>query len=235
MEHPTVLVFVEFPDPTVPTNGFLNHLKYPDAKLVGFYQLDDNESIEEAQTEYEDEFTAELAEVAERFEERGIRTEYSLVFSDDRVGARQRLAESDDIDGILLPGAANTLCNVLIASRDLRNAEKKVPLLNIVDRDDLISIDLVHVADPENPEGHERGEQILSETASMLTDEGFPRVKIGREVRTGTDVAFELSQAARGYDLVVLGETERDIGDEIFGPVGKYILNEQGVPVLIVR
>jgi len=48
-------------------------------------------------------------------------------------------------------------------------------------------------------------------------------------------VAFELSQAARGYDLVVLGETERDLGDRIFGPIGEYIVDERDVPVLILR
>lgn len=48
-------------------------------------------------------------------------------------------------------------------------------------------------------------------------------------------MAFELSQAASGYDLIVLGETERDLGDRIFGPVGEYIVDEQDVPVLILR
>jgi nucleotide-binding universal stress UspA family protein len=235
MEHPTVLVFVEFPNPEVPTGGFLNHFRYPDAELVGFYHLDDSESIDEARAEYEDEFTTELKRLAEQFEQRGIRTEFELLFNHDRIGARQRIVERDDIDATLLPGAANTLGNVLVGSRDLRNADKKAPLLDIVDQEDLISIDVVHIVDPDDPEGETEGKHILKQATSMFTDAGFPRVRIGRELRTGTDVAFELSQAARGYELVVLGETERDIGDRIFGPVGKYIVEKQGVPVLIVH
>lgn len=236
MEHPTVLVFLEFPNPQTPTQGFLNHFQYPDAELVGFYNLDEHESVEQARTEYEDTFTAELREVAEQFEQRGVRTEYSILFNHDRVAARQRIAEFDDVDATLLPGTANTLDSVLVASRDLRNAERKIPLLlDIVDQDDLVSIDLVHIADPDDPEGEREGKRVLNETASILADEGYPRVKVGREVRTGTDVAFELSRAARGYDLLVIGETERDVGDRIFGPVGKYIRDEQGVPVMIVR
>jgi nucleotide-binding universal stress UspA family protein len=124
---------------------------------------------------------------------------------------------------------------VLIAARSLPNAERKASLLDIVEQDELISIDLVHIADPDDPEGESEGERILNQAASTLTDAGFPELRIGRNVRTGTDVAFELSQAARGYDLVVLGETERDLGDRIFGPIGEYIVDERDVPVLILR
>jgi nucleotide-binding universal stress UspA family protein len=71
--------------------------------------------------------------------------------------------------------------------------------------------------------------------SSILTDAGIPAVQINREVRTGDDISFELNKAARNYDLVVLGETEQDLGDRVFGPVGDYIVDEQDVPVLIVR
>ncbi|GAA0551381.1 universal stress protein [Halorubrum ejinorense] len=235
MEHPNVLVFVEFPDPTVPTTGFLNHLKYPDAEVVGFYHLDDDESAEEVRAARGAEFASELEAIAERFEQVGVRTDHDLVFDRDRFAARQQIVEQEDVDAVLLPGAANTLGKVLIASRDLRNAERKVPLLDIVDQTDLISIGLVHVADPDDPDGEAEGARILKETASTLTDAGFPELKIDRTVRTGTDVAFELGQAASGYDLIVLGETEQDIGDRIFGPVGEYIVDERQIPVLILR
>jgi nucleotide-binding universal stress UspA family protein len=236
MEHPTVLVFVEFPDPNLPSTGFLEHLAYPDAELLGFYQLDDEEPVEEVRAEHEDSFRAELAKQAEQFEKRGIRTEYDLLFEHDRVEARQRISEREAVDAILLPGEANTLGKVLIASRDLRNAEDKASnILNIVDREDMIAVDLVHVADPDDPEGEETGEEVLRQMKSILTEKGVPDSRIHEKVRTGSDVAFELSQAARGYDLIVLGETEQDAGDKIFGPVSDYILDDRDVPVLIVR
>lgn len=235
MDHPTILVFVEFPDPEFPTAGFLDHLAYPNAELVGFYHLDDGESLEEAQAEYEDEFTAELRTQAERFEQRGVRTDHDLIFNDNRVEVRQRIAEDHEVDAILTPGGAGTLGKVLIASRHTRNAEEKVAkLLNIIDRDELISVDLIHIADPDDPDGESEGESILAEMTSILTDENIPPIQINREVRTGEDVAYELSQAARNYDLVVLGETEQDVGDRVFGPVGDYIVGEQDVPVLTI-
>jgi len=236
MEHPTVLVFGEFPDPEFPTAGFLDHLAYPDVELVGFYHLGDNESVEEAQAEHEEEFTTELRKQAERFEQRGVRADYDLIFNHDRIEVRQRIAENDEIDAILTPGGANTLGKVLIACRHTRNAEEKAAkLLNILDRDDLISVDLIHIADPDDPEGEVEGERLLTEVTSILTDEGIPPLQINREVRTGEDVALELNQAARNYDLVVLGKTEQDVGDKVFGPVGDYIVDERGVPVLTIR
>lgn len=84
-------------------------------------------------------------------------------------------------------------------------------------------------------DGVSRPIESSSTSASTLVDAGFPELRIGRDVRTGTDVAFELSQAARGYDLIVLCETEQDLGDRIFGPVGEYIVDERDIPVIILR
>ncbi|WP_323676584.1 universal stress protein [Halorubellus sp. PRR65] len=236
MDHPTVLVFVEFPDPAFPMAGFLNNLAYPNVELVGCYHLADDESVEEARAAYEEEFTAELEAHAERFEERGVRTEFDLIFEPDPIEARHRISKDDDVDAILLPGGANTLGKVLIAARHTENAEERMSnLLNIVNREGLISLDLVHVADPDDPDGEAEGERVLNEKASILTEHGVPAVQIGREVRTGGDVPFELNQAARDCDLLVMGETQRDVGDEVFGPVGEYIVEDQDVPVLILR
>lgn len=236
MEHPTVLVFVEFPNPEFPTGGFLNHLAYPDVELVGFYHLDDDESVQQARDEYEEEFTAELQEQAEQFEQRGVRTTFSIEFNHDSIETRQRIAKANKVDAILTLGGANGIGKVLIASRHTKGAKEKVTnLLNIVNRDDLISVGLVHVADPDDPEGEDEGKRVLEEVASILTSEGIPSVQISREVRTGEDVAFELQQAARSYDLLVLGETEQDLGDRVFGPVNEYVVNETDIPVLIVR
>lgn len=236
MEHPTVLVFVEFPDPEFPTTGFVNNLAYPNAELVGFYHLNEDKSIEEARAEHNEEFRAELQRQAEQFEQQGVRTEFDLTFNDNLIETREKIAERDNVDAILTPGEANTLGRVLIASRHTKNAEAKVTtLLNIVDRDDLLSVDLIHVADPDDPEGEAEGKRILKELTSILAEQGIPSIRINREVRKGTDVSFELGQAARKYDLFVMGKTEQDAGDQIFGPVGDYIVDEQDVAVLTLR
>ncbi len=236
MKHPTLLVFVEFPDPTFPTDGFLKYLAYPDTELVGFYNLDSGESVQAAQDRYEERFDAELQAQAERFEQHGLRTDCDLVFEHDRLEARHRIARSGAADAVLLPGGADTLGKVMIAARHAWNADERIAnLLNIVDRESLVSLDLIHIADPDDPEAEAEGERVLAEMASLITEQGVPSVQVNQEVRTGEDVAFRLNQAARDYDLLVLGETEQDISDRIFGPVAEYIVDDRDVPVLIAR
>jgi len=192
--------------------------------------------VQPIRDEHEEECRATLQAQAERFEQQGIRTEWSLIFDHDRVEARHQIARDDGADAVLLPGGANTLGKVLVAARRTQNVEKKMStLLNTVDRDDLISLDLIHIADETVPEGEKEGKRILTEMKSVLEELGVPSVQIEQEVRTGDDVAFELNRASRDYDLLVLGETEQDIGDKIFGPVAEYVVDDRDVPVLITR
>lgn len=108
-------------------------------------------------------------------------------------------------------------------------------LLNVIDRKGLISVDLVHVADPNDAEGEPEGERILKEVSSILDDEYIPSAKIDQEVRKAKDMTFELSQTARNYDLVVMGKPEQNPGHQVFDPVSNYIVTEQDVSILTVR
>ncbi len=234
MEHPTVLVFVEFPDPQFPTDGFLDNFLYPDVELVGSYHLTDDETVEQAREAHEAPFTATLREQAERFERRGFRTDTDLVFNRDVVETRRRIAEADDVDAVLLPGETHTLGEVLLPLRDLRNAAKKADMLDVIDNERLLKLELLHVTDPtEATETDPR--ELLREAKSLLVEHGIPQHKIETSVREGDDMMLELSTAAAGYDLAMLGESQRDIEERIFGPVADYVADNSDVPVMIVR
>ncbi len=235
MQHPTVLVLFTFPDPTIPTEGFLDGLSYPDVQLLGFYPLDEREDETEIRAAREEELQAQLETQAERFEQRGIRTTTELIFNHDKVAARRAIAKQEGIDGILLPGESNTIGKILIAARDLRNLDAKTSLLNIVQEASLIQIDLLHIISSPEGETNETGEHILEELEAAFVEAGMPATRIEQDLRTSTDPTFELMQAARNYDLVVVGQTERDIEDRIFGPVSDQISTEEDTPVLIVR
>ncbi len=234
MEHPTVLVFVEFPDPQFPTDGFLDNFLYPDVELVGSYHLTDDETVEQAREAHEAPFTTTLREQAERFERRGIRTDTDLVFDRDVVETRRRIAEADDVDAVLLPGETHTLGEVLLPLRDLRNAAKKADMLDVIDNERLLKLELLHVTDP-TAATETDPEELLREAESLLVEHGIPQHKIGTNVREGDDMMFELSTAADGYDLAMLGESQRDIEERIFGPIADYVADNSDVSVMIVR
>ncbi|ERG89254.1 MAG: hypothetical protein J07HX5_01410 [halophilic archaeon J07HX5] len=46
---------------------------------------------------------------------------------------------------------------------------------------------------------------------------------------------FELHKAAAGYDLALLGQSQRDIQQRVFGPVADYVAESNEVAVLIIR
>lgn len=234
MEHPTVLVFVEFPDPQFPTDGFLDNFLYPDVELVGSYHLTDDETVEQAREAHEAPFTATLREQAERFERRGIRTDTDLVFNRDVVETRRRIAEADDVDAVLLPGEIHTLGEVLLPLRDLRNAAKKADMLDVIDNERLLKLELLHVTDPTDATETDP-EELLREAENLLVEHGIPRDKTETSVREGDDMMFELSTAAASYDMAMLGESQRDIEERIFGPVADYVADNSDVSVMIVR
>lgn len=234
MEHPTVLVFLEFPDPQFPTDGFLDNFLYPDVELVGSYQVADDETVEQARETNETPFTATLREQAERFERQGIRTDTDLVFNRDVVETRRRIAEADDADAVLLPGKTHTLGEVLLPLRDLRNAAKKADMLDVIDNERLLKLELLHVTDPTDTTETDPKE-LLREAENLLVEHGIPRDKIETSVRGGDDMMFELSRAAASYDLAMLGESQRDIEERIFGPVANYVADNSDVSVMIVR
>lgn len=234
MRHPTVLVFVEFPDPKFPADGFLDNFLYPDIELIGSYHVDEDETVERARETHEKSFAAELREQAERFERHGIRTETELVFNRDIVETRRRIAEAEDVNGVLLPGETHTLGEVLVPLRDLRNAEKKADMLDIIDNEQLLKVGLLHVTDPEESTDTDPDE-LLREAETILTEHGIPRVKVERAVREGEDTMFELRTAADGYDLAMLGKSERDLEERVFGPVADYVADNTEAAVMIVR
>lgn len=235
MKHPTVLVFLELPDPVPPSTGFLHGFKYPDAEIIGFYQVDDDESIGDVRDENEEAFGRALEEIAEQFEQEGVRTETEVEYSGDLNEARKQIAERDAVDAILIPGDSHTIGNVLIAARDLRNADEMMNVLHIIDDEDLVKITLLHVADPDDPDAIEEGERILDEMESLLVDQDVEKMAIEREIREDSDPEFVLSSVASDYDLVVVGESEQDLEQQIFGPVADQISDRTGTPVLIIR
>jgi len=168
------------------------------------------------------------------FERRGIRTDTDLVFNRDVIETRRRIAEADDADAVLLPGNTHTLGEVLLPLRDLRNAAKKADMLDVIDNERLLKLELLHVTDPTDTIETDP-EELLREAENLLVEHGIPRDKIETSVREGDDMMFELSTAAASYDLAMLGESQRDIEERIFGPVADYVADNSDVSVMIVR
>ncbi len=233
MRHPTVLVFVEFPDPTGLSMGFRDSLRYPDAEVVGVRTVGEDEAPAAIREEHAAAYAQQLDTMAEALEAEGVRAETDLVFAADRVTARERIADRDDVDAILLPGEANTIGRVLVGVKDRRSIDRLTTVLGVVDPDDIIELTLLHVLDPETDE-RATGETLLQTATDAFAAAGVSEATIDRQLVESADPDFQVSQAARDHDLAVVGRTDRDIEDRILGPVSDHIASQAGVPVLVV-
>lgn len=236
MEYKNLLVFVRLPDPNEPSLGLLKALTFMDVTLVGFHEVPDDVPIDEARADKDEEYRSRLREVAERFEAHGIRVDVEVEFGRDETEVRERWAGREDVDGILLPRGEGSVGRVLVALRDARNADRIANFIDFLDRENILHIGLMHVFSPSDSDDVEQeGRRILSEMKASLVERGVNRFAIEKNLRKAEDPALELRQAARSYDLVVLGKTEHGIEEQVFGPVSNRIADETDVSVLVIR
>jgi nucleotide-binding universal stress UspA family protein len=237
MEYQNLLVFLEFPDPTHPSLGLLKSLSYMDITLVGFHSVSDGDQLG---TDRETGTASTLAEIATEFEERGIRVEQHVVTGDSMIDTREEWASREEIDGVLLPGGVNTVGRILVGVRDSRHVEKMADFVDLIDRQRIIHIKLLHVApeseSPSEPEGTVTGREALELMKSELTDRGVNPAAIDLQINVSDDPEHELVTVARNYDLTVLAKTEESgLRDHVFGPVSNHIIDRADSAVLTIN
>lgn len=237
MEYQNLLVFLEFPGPSSPSLGLLKALSYMDVTLVGFHSLPDGDKLgadRRASTE------STLEEIAAEFEERGIRVTQHVATGESMVETRNEWASRDGIDAVLTPGGVNTVGRILVGVRDTRNIEKLADCVDLIDRERIIHIKLLHIAPESGSEDTATdretvtGREALEITKSKLANRGVNPAAIHLQMNVSDTPDRELVSAARKYDLTVLGKTQ-EIGFEerVFGPISNRIVDRANSTVLI--
>lgn len=235
MDYQNLIVFTEFPDPDKPSLGLLNALSYMDVTLVGFYEVPQTETIEDARSTHEASIQTALDEMETRFEEHGLRVQTEVVFGHDKTEARDRITNQMECDGVLLSREVSTIGRILVGLRDTRNAERIADFVDFIDQQKIIHITLIHVArETTDSDEISYGRQTLKEMKAKLDNRGVNRHAIDMEIKISDDPLHELTQAARGYDLAVLGRTEESPGEQVFGRVSNRITDRGNTPVLVV-
>ncbi len=237
MEYQNLLVFLEFPEPTHPSLGLLKSLSYMDVTLVGFHPVSDGDELA---TDREAEIESTLEQIATEFEERGIRVEQHVVTGESMTDTRDEWASRKAVDGVLLPGGVSTVGRILVGVRDAQHVEKMADFVDLIDRERIIHIKLLHVA-PESGPASGSGDTVTGRDAldlmkAELTDRGVNPAAIDVQINVSDDPEHELVTVARNYDLTVLGKTEEpDLRDRVFGPVSNYIISRANSTVLTIN
>lgn len=232
MEPQTVLIPVEFPDPDPLPSTFIDCLTSCRVLLLGVYEIPSNVNANERQRREVEAYDT-LYTLANQFSQSGETADVELVMDEDVSDVPTTVAEDRDVDALLVPNPITTLGRVLVPLREAKFREPVTDLVSTLDEDVLLHTTLFHVADSDDDV--EAGREMLSTVHDHLVDEGFPRTRIDTEVVVSDDPPFAISQAARDYELLVMGETQESSLERVFGKTYESIAEQTDRPIIVVR
>ena len=232
MEYPNLLVFAELPNPDEPTFGLLKTLSYMDVTLVGFARLDGDASADDVSAERREELRHELDELVADFEEHGIRVDTELVFGTDVKRTREEYAQRDGVDGVLLMNDVSTVGRILVPVSDVDTAEDIAHVVDFLDRDKIVHMTLLHVAEEGDRTDH--AHEVLEHTRDLLEDRGVNPHAVDLQVRIAADTEIEILKIAPKYDMVVLGQTREGVEERVFGSLANQVVDRTGIPALVI-
>lgn len=229
----TVLVGVDLSDPPFLPQPLMRKLSELDILLLGWEEVPDQTSTDQAQQQFEEEAEGALKSVASSFEEEGAEVRSRLVFTSDRFEAIERAAAEEKCDAILIPRPSMEIGRVLLSLRGLSNADRIAQVTARLIEDET-TVQLLHAAEgSEEPEEVE--ETLLKEATELLALEGIDEGKVERRSVSGLSPAEAVNQSAGRGDLVVIGESETSLGNRLFSSRSEKIARETPAPVLIVK
>ena len=228
----TLLIPVEFPDPEPLPATFIGGFTTCRVTLLGLYETpEDLDEDERHRREIEAYHT--LYTYAAQFVRSGDTADVELVMGPDVGETPTRGAEEGDFDALLVPNPINTLSRILVPVRDRTFAESIGDFVGTLDEHDILHTTLFHVAEAE--EGVEEGARLLASVRDELADAGVPGTSIDTEVRVSDDPAFPIGEAASGYDLIIMGETEASGYERVFGRTYESVADATDLPIVVVR
>lgn len=232
MSSKTLLIPINFPDPEPLPTTFISGFTTCKVVLLGVYEVPPNIDPDDRQRQ-EIEAYHTLYSLANEFVRQGDTAEVELAMGQDVGDAPTDAAEERDLNAILVPNPITTLGRILIPIRDPEFVAPIADFVGALNEDNIIHTTLIHITDSE--EDIEEGEKLLTKAKQHLVDTGFPEVSIDVDVVVSDDPSFAISQAARNYDLLIMGETEDSDFQRVFGEMYESIAEQTDHPIVVVR
>ncbi len=233
-EKATILIDVELPDPAPvapPLRALMSALK---VILVGWYAVPDQTSPAQARDQFEDEAQAALDHVGATFREVGAEVQTHIVFTGNELDTIERISAGQDCDAVLIPNPLERLERILVPLRGLHNAPRIAHFVADLVQDGTTDVTLLHILEEDEEEDDVQAD-VLGRVSRMMADEGIEAGLVRLRVEVADDPGDAIIRIARGYDLVVIGETEPSVGAIVFGSVPEQIAQEAAIPVMVVR
>ena len=200
--------------------------------LLGYRELPDQTSPDQARDQYGDRVRAELEELRTVFEDAGCDVTTRLAFTHSRLKTFERVTLEESCDAVLLLNPAPILESVLVAIRSDVNVDHIARLLRTVLDDTDLEVTLLHVADEAS---REAGADLLETAHDALVAEGVDDDRIDSQVVDDGSPTTAILEAADDHDLLVLGESRPSIRRYVFRDRAERLAQETVDPVLVIR
>jgi nucleotide-binding universal stress UspA family protein len=228
----SILVPVDVSNDEPSAQPLIDLCRSVDVVLLGYYPVPDQAAPAQLRQDHESEAAGRLADIADEFRNSGVSVTDVLVFTHDRADSIDRVANEYGCDAVLTLSEVERIERVFVPVRGDTNLGRIVSLLADVMQMSDVSVMFFHsVVDSEQS----HGEFLLRGAVDRLAEAGINRNRIDWQLSDEESPYDEIIEAAREYDLLVIGETKPSLGERIFGTVPTRIIDEVNKPAFIVR
>ncbi len=230
---PTVLVPVDVSTEERPDPELLDLLRPARVVLVGWYPVPDQTAPEQLHDEHEEEAVDRIEAIAEDLSGDSADVETLVVFTRDRSETVDRVSEEYGCEVVVVPSDVRVVDRVLVPIRSDVNADRILHVVGALLDESDVSVTLFHAV--EEDEDEDVGDLLLDSAAEELVEAGVDSERIQTvTAKTGSPVD-DIVDAASNHDVIIIGETEPSLVDQILGDVPTRIIEQSGRPVLVVR
>ena len=230
---PSVLVPVDVSTDEQPDPQLLELLEPARVVLGGWYPVPDQTPPEQLQEAHKDEAIERIEAIAAKFRDAGTAVETVVVFTRDRSTTVDRLADEYDCGVVLVPRAAQRVERVLVPIRADVNLSAILSVVGVLLTDSEATVTLLHAAEAD--EDTEAGRIMLRGAAGELLDAGVDTDRIDTVNLESDTPVDDIVDAAANHDVLVIGESEPSLIEQIIGDVPSQLIDRTDRPVLVVR
>ena len=230
-EKPRLLIVARLPEPEALPMPLLDAVQSLDVILLGYWELSEQTSPEQAREEFQEEANEELDTVEQQLGQFDVQVERKLVFTANIGETVEQTIKEEDCDAVLAARPAEVIRKILVP---IHRADQQPGLIadfisGLVGEED-IQVTLLRF--PESDEDLKDG--WAEDFLHHFTETGIPEDQLRTDTRSDVDVVDEIVERAENYDLVVIGECRPTMAERLFGEVHEQTIKRAPCPVIVV-
>jgi len=230
----TVLIPVDAADPDTLPVGLVDVLSPLHVVVLGYYLVPSQASPEQLRADNDEQATAATEAAASQFADRGAAVDSVVVFTHDHAETIDHIAAEYGVDAVLTPGDSDEgLTRLLVPVRGDENLERIISVVADLIAESDATATLYNVAESDEAASH--GEFLLRGACDRLAEIGIDPDRVDWQVDQRGSPGDAIVETAKGYDMLVVGESEPSLRERIFGRMTGQLVDRVRRPVLVVR